>query len=146
MRANRELRIVSRAIALLALLLSIPYSLFADSAPPLPPGYKPALRAPRQITTLTGASMSRAVFVPPATNAPTTLIIRGWGVRDGVVVPWLALRLNTNAPKVTVFSIIDATNSKCVTTTAGGSKGDLVDFGYCTSAQPAGMFKVVLHD
>lgn len=130
------------------LILSIALCVFGVLAqtPPLPPGYKPATRAPRQINTGTGLSMSRATAVIPATNAPTALVIRGWSVRDGVLCPWLALRLNTNAPKLTIYTINDPAHAKCRTTMNGGMKGDLIDFGYCSTTNNHGTYRVVIHD
>jgi len=151
LRAGRGAQVTARPTMLgLIFLSSIFLSTAATPLPPLPPGYKPAMRSPRQLTTTVDRSMSRSVIAPPATNAPAMLVIRGWDTFAGERVPRLALRFGTNAPHATIFTRTYGTDWRCFTTLDGISNGSVRDFGWCPTPGSAGdaaqLFKVVLHD
>lgn len=86
MRANRELRIVKRALEL-ALLLSIPYSLLADSAPPLPP--EPA---PKGHTSITQAENQAQRLRAAKTRQATNSIAASASQTAAPAVDWNAVR------------------------------------------------------
>lgn len=149
------LKFVRVPSVLISGLLFAAFAAFAGTEfPPLPPGYKPALRSPRQMTTTAGQSMSRSVIAPPATNAPAMLVIRGWDTFAGERVPRLALRFGTNAPHATIFTRTYGADWRCFTTLDGIINGSVRDFGWCPTPGSAGnlpaasaqLFKVVLHD
>lgn len=135
---------------LLALVTFATFAAFAgNNSPPLPPGYKPALVAPRQLTTSVGQTMSRAVFAPPATNAPATLVIRGWYQFNGERLPRVALQFNTNAPRATIFTRTWGTNWQCWSQLDDIRAGTVREISWCpTAAQSTqqNFFRVVLHD
>lgn len=135
---------------LLALVTFATFAAFAgNNSPPLPPGYKPTLVTPRQLTATAGQTMSRAVFAPPATNAPATLVIRGWYEFQGERLPRVALQFHTNAPHATIYTRTWGTNWQCSSQLADIRQGQVRDFSWCpTAAQSTqqNFFRVVLHD
>ena len=129
-------------------LIFIAYTCVAAELPPLPPGYRPPLRAPRQLVVNADKSMSRSVAAPPATNAPAMLIIRGWDTLSGERIPLLALRFGTNAPHATIFTRTFNTDWRCFTKLDNIVSGSVREFGWCPTKGQSGMnlFKIVLHD